>query len=1633
WTLHLQVGATVCPGGALSAAGDNVTISIVDTAKNTLLFHVTLPGTTPNIPPLFLNYGVFAKGGGPLSAGTPYYVNTTVRSSDINCNSVYVSSSLLGIFSTARQMTPFDRCTYFSFGPVTSGSGGQTNPTANVQYSFVITASDNGTGAPAPQHNSVIFYATWVSASQGLASFSVTLTATPGNPQVDQGTAVTATFTNQGGAPAYGVNVTFRNTGTGWIKGPISDGQLNVSITNYTTAFWHAGPRAGNYQIWVWVNASGGVSNAAQIALTVFPRTLLIDESGVTPGTNASTDTFTYLETDFNSAAIPYNTTIVPPGSSVVSWGCAAPTCLNNYDVIVWLLSNAGTLSASDQNVLLNAFSPGQRSVWLVGAGAGVGLSGALLSDLGVANPTQVTLSSSAPTQLTPTGTNVPLNALPIQNYWLDGWLPAQGEVGAVFAQPYYTTSNLAGSGQAFLTTTGNTCSATQKFCDAVDVNRTYKSMFMPMELSAEARSMPWGSATSYVTALGSQASTVYDVFNWLGNFSVLNPHRSGADWAVSSVDVQPSVLTFNTPSYVNYTIRNNGPASGAFTVELLVNGLPYYVAGTPVTATVNPSPLGGIVRGSFNWTPNEIGFLTVGVQIIPPAGDLDPANNMMSNSLFAQQLYVHYSVLLVDSTGSLSIPGWTGTATCFTATCHDTTYFVRNLLLADGFPGNTISIAYVTSPTNSLGATVLSALQAAPPRFNLVVWNLGDEIGTSSVCPVSSTDITALQTFLNNGGRTSSLLFVGGGLVATNSACTGYASTSAFLSGYLGVLAPSPASSVVAGAVLYGQIGNPVGNGVALAYAGTGVGIGNYTWHQFGATPPGDWKQFSLYYNAPDPWSIPANPNVAASNLYSGTGGWHAGYWAFNIEGVAAGGGVGGLETYLLQFATFSGRLLPQPNAIVDAPDITFATALQPYMNFDQMHPQLNQQYLINANVTNLGGSAAFSVGLLLYDGSHILGSGSVTAAPASSSAGGNVSAGSGTLSFAWSPMFGATNAISVRITTATTDGIIPNVYQYAVWNLTVYFFYDDGGAGENVWTHQQLSLWQDAQSPACGTPLTGQSIYYSGGKTNVPVMWPQGPSSSTFQGYEPPGNPYPSYGVGSSYGYYSTGNAVSCTDNFYDTNTGITTFINGYIPGYPNLEVTGCTSNPSTNYYFQMKDNIGNYEGYCPGHWAMDGMGPADTGATGDACYAVIGSTFCASLGILDDFENPDFVTSWAYSSPITIPGDAGTSAYAQWFQRYDLSASFTGVVACVSYSTNGGSTWQGTGSNAACNAGPRGIIPTPGPGYTGTVPLGGSCTPVSTFTGSSASGTFGWELERMDLSQYAGDMVRIGWDYLEGNLGGCGGANPTSPQAGYWANSLDIYTTNGGTITSSDQVTPPAIPPDLWHAATRPYLAGLSGYGAPPATAQGGWLAAAPSGTGTLTLDPSMWDSLVTRPVSLTNAAGATLSFDYLINRNTGAAAPAQGMAVFISPVLSNGATSWIQIWNGGTDGVSGTSWNHAGPISLTGYLGGVVELAFVAGTNNLASVGYPNPGAMMVTDVTVSGPTIVSAIATNPGSYPTSPALQQPTLTVFPAPGQIVGELHFMSPQGGTAAPVGWTPLAGSAPRSPWPSGKWKAGA
>ena len=292
-------------------------------------------------------------------------------------------------------------------------------------------------------------------------------------------------------------------------------------------------------------------------------------------------------------------------------------------------------------------------------------------------------------------------------------------------------------------------------------------------------------------------------------------------------------------------------------------------------------------------------------------------------------------------------------------------------------------------------------------------------------------------------------------------------------------------------------------------------------------------------------------------------------------------------------------------------------------------------------------------------------------------------------------------------------------------------------------------------------------------------------------------------------------------------------------------------------------------------------------------------------------------------------------------------------------------------------------------------------------------------------MDLSQYAGDMVRIGWDYLEGNLGGCGGANPTSPAVGYWANSLDVYTSNGGTVTSVDQTGAPSIPPDLWHLVPASSYSGLTGYGTLPTKAQGTWVAAAPNVAGTsLALDANMWDTLATRPIALSNAASATLSFDYVLNRATANGAPAQGLGVFITPVMSNGQTAWIQIWNGGTNGNSGTNWNHAGPISLSGYLGEVVELAFVAGTNNGPQT-YPYTGAMMVTDVTVTGATTVSAVAS---SHPVSSSTSAPGLfnqgsTISPTPAQLHARIHFASSARLTPLPPSSSPArAATAPRS-----------
>lgn len=1550
WTLHLAltsgVGSpqTVCPGGNLAAAGDNVTISIVNTVQNILLFHVTLPGTNPHLPPIFTNYGVSQPGTGGTTQS--YTIYTDIKSSDLNYGSVFaLIGSVPGAPSAAQPMA----CTSCVAGQgqwTLTVPGGTTSPICCTPYSFVIMAKDN-----ASQRNSVVLYYTFPSPAN-TASLLISLQLSVGNPIVGQNILLTADVGNNGGAPASTVTVTFSSNSGGTIgsSAPFATIPTGIPVPNPTYQayiYWKAGyGRAGAHDGAVILNATAtsasGSTVSTSVNVTVFPRTLVIDEDGVAQGQNSSLDTYTYLATDLNSADIPYNTTTVVPGSSVIGWNCAAPTCLNNYDVVIWLLSNTGYLGTSDQSALQSAITGGV-GVWLLGAGAGVGITSGLQTDLGINHVTAKTFTVGSPTiAISPAVGNVPITGISTTNLYLDGYLPAQSQAGSLFTQfNYYTITPLA-SGRPFLQSNAGGNPAL-----AISSTNSGNSIYMPMELASVAAQMP-ATSTNYVTSLGNQASIAYDAFNWLAGFTSLTPIRSGNDWAVSEVDVQPSTLTFNSLAYVNFTVRDNGPSTATITAELLVDNLPVFVGGNPVGIQVTPAALGGSVSASLSWTPPFIGYLTIGVEINPPPSDLDAQNNIMQNSLFSQQLYVHYNVLLVDATGS------TG-GVCGSSICHETTPYIYNALLSTGYPASTIT-QVTLSGTNGCGylpSAISSSLTISPPRYNLVVWNAGDTINGTAACPLSIQNTNLLTTFLDNGGSSSSLLYIGNGLLTDNKDQNAMTFANNFLG--LGITNTNNVSTLTPSGPIYGSTGDPMGNGVMLPYTTpVPLAAGNDSFTQV-SNPVNTVTSFSLYFNDQDYWSVPATPSGAAADAYSSAAGWHTGFWGFNVGTVnGQAGGPGTIALTLLRFSTFAGRLLPYADAVVDVPDITFATMQQPWTNFDQMNPQLQQQYLIRANVTNLGGASAFSVGVQVFDGSHILGSSSVTVAASSIAPGGRTSMGVAQISVPWTPLYGWSNAIKVVITTTSTATILPGVSQIAQWQVTVYFFYDNTQNNQNQWTHDQLILWQDpvnSVSATCGAPPIGQQIYYSD-DSNIANQWPQ---------------------------------SSACA------------------PPYSNTYAYGSGEK-----------------------WGMDFNGLKSAHFTSSiACYSA--QWACGSLAIPDDETHTghNFATA---TSTFTIPVGV-TSAIASWWQYYDLASFESGGQICVQDLTAG---------TQSCNV-------SPAPGYTGTVQFsGGGCGLVSVFTGDVPGNT--WQFEQLNLSPYIapGDSGQVVFNFLEGNV--CAGTSVTA-QLGWAIDQFKVRVTGGlGSAGSYDP------PPDEWNLVQWPGGGGTyQGFSAPPSPGSGAWVTGYPVGS-TMGLDADMWDSLYTRPIDLSNAANATMTFSYIWSRNPGNGDPPEGLVLDATPVLPNGQTEWVQVWTANTNPTPyQTTWQFSGRVNLAGYLGDVVRLRFLVGTNNGdcdeagdTCFSFPDtPGTAMISGVEVQGQTTLSAAvvagslsASSLPALPSGSALPQmgtpglPAVTALhisprqPAPGAAssgavgfgLGLWGITTPTGPVMAAARWTSLA-----------------
>ncbi len=1606
WSLPFSP-ANLCTGlTSLSANNNNLTLTIVNVAKNVVLFSVTLPGTQVPIPPIFTSQGTLPS---PVSGAGPFSLWAQIRDPHLLPTSTVIANlaSLPGPVTgtglpAACNANPPTGCTapltyQPSTGTWTSTALSSTASAIGSSFPILITAKDS-----LGLSNTVTLYAQFVN-PQG-ANLQVTLTATPGNPIIHQNTTLTAVVSNQG--PGGGVATVVFNSSTGNFcpslnvcGAPPLSFTLTVPISPFASgitvqAYWNAtGPLSiGDGNAVVYVTATlGGSAASDRLPLTIYPKTVLVDGSGIAQGSVSPPDPFTYLATDFNSANVPYSTIVAPPNTTTITYTGTGSTALKNYNIIVWDVGNATSGSASntclstqDAQALSTAVTSG-ISVWMIGGDAFACPSAAnYLADFGITSGSTSPLSSLTSLSLTATG------PVPLAGF------PAGMEIPS---GTYESTLTLTAGATSYLCTAA--CTNNNNVAVAFHKAGWGPTFSTSFDIATLSTTLTYGGSPVVSSATGAQADLVYNVFNYLAGFTQsTNPAKNvntGTDWAVSQVTVVPSHVSYQTNTGVFFTLRDNGIFSGPVAATLLVDGLPY-PAASPVTLTLSPPPgsLGGSLQGVLTWYPATVGYVSVGVEITPPPNDSNAGNNIMYSSLFNVQVYVSYSVLVVDDTLHALSP---------TTYPDDTNQTVLPALIAAGFSPNTVNVTYITKPCQQVAAPL--------SQYNLVVWNSGVVTNaTATPCtsttvgtPLSDKNAQLLSSFLVNGGTHSSLLFLGGGLMTdpvTDLAVKNFSTR------YLGTTltgASTPTGTVGLPNGVVGstntQAGNDlIGNGVTIPYAHVGTAA-NYT-----CLPTGNGSG-SFYYNftgfAVDYWS---GQTYCAGTEVLGGNGWHTAYWAFNLLNT---GSTANLDLAVLRAGTFFGRLLPNSDTVVSPPDITFATAIRSWTNFDNMHPQLQQQYLITTNVTNLGAATANNLAITLYDGSHILGSQTLTIGGSSSSISGAVTLGTSEFSVPWTPLYAGNNKITLSITSSTAGQILPGVANQASWNVTVYFFYDDGGAGENIWTHSQLSLLQTTEDPSCVPALSGQSTYAFAGHTNVPGEWPQGDTTGITQGYNPAN--------GASYGYRTVGSNGDCETYW----PGGTLFMKGYASTWPNaaylLDHLGqyCPIGNIPAYPY-LKDMSGsNYEIYCPGAWGVDNMGAGDTGNSGDACYLVTASYMCGSLAILDDNQMPNYVAPWAYSSPVHVPSDI-SSASATFWSRYNLAYAYSGGLVCVVYSGTQTGTYTGTGggngigNTPTCNAGPGGTVPVPSPGYTGTIPSGG-CSTVSVFTGSSAGGTEGWQEETVNLTQYAGKWVELAFNWLEGNTNGCGGTPPAFSGAGWWINGLNFYASNTGTVTTAtDTVTegttsgyctaptsppttyyPQFVPNDLWHRLrTVP-----SPYNVLPSGSQGAWVSAVPNSGGTLQLDPNMWDSLNTRTIDLTQASQANLNFEYVASVDNANYNPAMGLVLLASPVSSSGQFNWIQLWASGT---SHTGWNPSGTISLSGYLGEVIELAFVAGTN-CQQVAYPYAGAFMVSDVQITGSTIVPAVRPSTkgallgfGDMPAFPAMTvaAPSAAGLPSP-------------------------------------------
>jgi len=143
-----------------------------------------------------------------------------------------------------------------------------------------------------------------------------------------------------------------------------------------------------------------------------------------------------------------------------------------------------------------------------------------------------------------------------------------------------------------------------------------------------------------------------YRVLNWLAGLT----GRVGNDVAVDDMTVEPSNPLYMQPVNITVVVSNNGESPISTQVMLKIDDelSPDIKTDNPISTPPIP-PNGGYVKVNFTWVPSAPGkhILTVYVDPYNLIKETNEENNMLNTNIIDNEVYVHFSTLILYNSSS--------------------------------------------------------------------------------------------------------------------------------------------------------------------------------------------------------------------------------------------------------------------------------------------------------------------------------------------------------------------------------------------------------------------------------------------------------------------------------------------------------------------------------------------------------------------------------------------------------------------------------------------------------------------------------------------------------------------------------------------------------------------------------------------------------------------------------------------------------------------------------------------------------------------------------------------------------------------------------------------------------------------